>query len=92
MPSTTKSLLRVLGRSYALQAVPLVREKAAEQGVRLPVRHAELFTLLQNIYEAMEREHHVAWDSLPVSYQDAFLHAFWSAMVRSKVALPVPGK
>lgn len=92
MPATTQLRLRVLGRSYALRAAPLVREKAAEQGVRLPVKHAELFTLLRSIYEVMEEEHSVAWDSLPASYQDAFLHAFWSVMVGSKVALPVPGK
>lgn len=88
MPLVTQNRLRSLGRTYARQATILVRVKAAEQGVKLPVKYAEFFTLLQSIYEVMEREHSVVWDSLPASYQDAFLHAFWSVMVKSKVALP----
>lgn len=88
MQSTSRLRLRVLGRTYARQAVPLVREKAAEQRVKLPVRHTELFTLLRTVYESLEKDHHIAWNSLPASWQDAFLHAFWSVMVREKVSLP----
>jgi hypothetical protein len=90
-PTVTTLQMRQLGLTYARRAIPIVREQAARQGAALPVRHVELFPVLQSIYDLVEEEHRIPWDNLTSRYQEAFLHSFWRALVEARVAKPVPG-
>jgi hypothetical protein len=91
MASTTTLQMRQVGISYARRAIPVVREQAASQGASLPVRHTELFPVLRSVYDLLEREHRVPFDSLTTRCQDAFLHSFWRALTEARVARPVAG-
>ena len=73
-----------LGRTYALRTLPLV---CGSQAVGLPAKRSHLTSLLQYIYVVVEREHHVAWDYLPLVYRNAFLSSFWNTMMENKVVL-----
>jgi len=78
----SKTRMGDLGMIYALRALRLVR---GTQAVGLPTKRSHLTLLLQYIYTVFEREHHVAWDYLPLRHRDAFLHSFWKEMVEDKV-------
>lgn len=79
MPKLTHKKLWQLGRHYADFAAPHVVEQARKTSYQLPARSAtELFPVLRDVYDLLEREHGIPWDELTTAKQDDFLTGFWN--------------
>jgi len=77
----THSSLWRLGREYAALLAPHIIRQANEQGYRLPARHvSELFPVLRDVYELLERDHGIPWDSLTTAKQDDFLVGWYNRL------------
>ena len=70
-----------LGRHYADFFAPHIVELARATNYHLPCRsHAELFLVVKDVYDLLEKEQGIPWDSLTSAKQDDFLAGFWGKL------------
>jgi hypothetical protein len=77
----THSRLWRLGREYAALVAPHIIRQANEQKYHLPVwQVSELFPVLRDVYELLERDHGIPWDYLTTAKQDDFLIGWYNRL------------
>jgi len=87
IPILSHKRLWALGSEYADFSAPHIVAQARETGYPLPVRRpSELFPVLKDVYELLEKNHGIPWDNLLASQQDDFMTGFWNRLRERRVA------